>query len=108
MSSPSRRIHPGEDEPANRRCAHRVCHAAEGHNGRARPQKSQRCAELLAGRLTRFHAGRFRIGTVRQAPAGELQQAEFSRPADRRAAVLNAELAVHGALVGFHGIERDV
>jgi hypothetical protein len=37
-----------------------------------------------------------------------LQQAEFSRPADRRAAVLNAELAVHGALVGLHGIERDV
>jgi len=42
------------------------------------------------------------------AQVGELQQAEFSRPANRRAAVLNAELAVHGALVGLHGIERDV
>lgn len=40
--------------------------------------------------------------------AGELQQAEFSRSADRRAAVLNAELAVHGTLVGLHGVERDV
>jgi hypothetical protein len=38
----------------------------------------------------------------------ELQQAEFSCPADRSAAVLNAEFAVHGALVGLHGIERDV
>ena len=43
-----------------------------------------------------------------KAQADELQQAEFSRPADRRAAVLNAELAVQGALVGLHGIERDV
>lgn len=45
-------------------------------------------------------------------PAGprrtKLQQAEFSRPADRRAALLNAELAIHGALMGLHGIERDV
>ncbi len=40
----------------------------------------------------------------RSAQAGELQQAEFSRPTDGRAAVLNAELAVHGALVGLHGI----
>lgn len=37
--------------------------------------------------------------------ATELQQAEFSCPADRRAAVCNAELAVDSALVGFHGIE---
>jgi hypothetical protein len=43
-----------------------------------------------------------------KAQAGELQQAEFPRPADRCAAVLNAELAVHGTLVGLHGIERDV
>jgi hypothetical protein len=41
-------------------------------------------------------------------PEGELQQAEFSRSADRRAAMLNAELAVDGALVGLHGIERDI
>lgn len=54
------------------------------------------------------HPGDATIRTVRQGPAGDLQQAEFSRPADRRAAVLNAELAVHGALVGLHGIERDV
>jgi hypothetical protein len=40
-----------------------------------------------------------------KAQAGELQQTEFSRPADRRAAVLNAELAVHGALVGLHGVQ---
>jgi hypothetical protein len=51
--------------------------------------------------------------TIRDRPPlagreGALQQAEFSRPADRRAAVFNAELAVHGALVGLHGIERDV
>lgn len=37
--------------------------------------------------------------------AAELQQAEFSCPADRRAAVCNAELAVDGTLVGFHSIE---
>ena len=43
-----------------------------------------------------------------KAQAGELQQAEFLCPADRRAAVLNAELAVHGALVGLHGIQRDI
>jgi hypothetical protein len=43
-----------------------------------------------------------------KAQEGGLQQAEFSCPADRRAAVLNAELAVHGALVGLHGIERDI
>ncbi|BBY41530.1 hypothetical protein MMAN_56640 [Mycobacterium mantenii] len=41
-------------------------------------------------------------------PAGELQQAQFSRPPNRRAAVLDAELAVHGALVGLHGVERDI
>jgi hypothetical protein len=47
-------------------------------------------------------------GHIWRVPEGELQQAEFSRPADRRAAVLNAELAVNGALVGLHGIERNV
>jgi hypothetical protein len=40
--------------------------------------------------------------------AGGLHQTEFSRPADRRTPVANAELAVHGALVGLHGIERDI
>lgn len=52
-------------------------------------------------------AGDARPGAGRH-DARELQKAEFSRPAHRRAAVLNAELAVHGALVGLHSIERDV
>ena len=56
-----------------------------------------------------IHARRFRIGAPSgRGQAGGLQEAEFSRPADCRAAALNAELAVHGALVGLDGIERDV
>lgn len=47
-------------------------------------------------------------GTCVAMPADLLQEAEFSSPADRRAAVLDAELAVHGALVCLHGIERNV
>jgi hypothetical protein len=34
-----------------------------------------------------------------------LTQAEFAGSADSRAAVLNAQLPVHGALVGFHGVQ---
>ncbi len=61
-----------------------------------------------------INARPFSDKTIRDGPrsgkaqVGELQQAEFSRPPDRRAAVLNAQLAVHGALVGLHGIRRDV
>src|SRR5580693_1821922 len=37
-----------------------------------------------------------------------LEQAELERPPHRRTPVVHAELAVHGALVGLHGIERDI
>ena len=47
-------------------------------------------------------------GRVRRYPGNGLQQGEFLRPADRRTPVLHAELAVHGALVGLHSIERDI
>lgn len=49
--------------------------------------------------------GRCRLTTPK---ASGSQKAEFSRPANCRAAVLNAQLAVHGALVGLHGIERNI
>ena len=39
---------------------------------------------------------------------GGLEQAEFAGAGDRGVAVLDAELAVQGALVGFDGVERDV
>ncbi|MGY4646371.1 hypothetical protein ACVWWN_000167 [Mycobacterium sp. URHB0021] len=34
-----------------------------------------------------------------------LAQAELARSCDRRGAVLNAQFAVQGALVGFHGVQ---
>ena len=36
---------------------------------------------------------------------GGLEQAELSCPLDRRVPVLYAELAIQGALVGFHGVQ---
>jgi hypothetical protein len=36
---------------------------------------------------------------------GGLEQVEFSCSLDRCVAVLHAELAVEGALVGFHGVQ---
>jgi hypothetical protein len=36
---------------------------------------------------------------------GGLKQAELACPGDRRGAVLNAEFAVQGALVGLHGVQ---
>ena len=36
---------------------------------------------------------------------GGLEQAELAGAGDRRGAVLNAEFAVQGALVGFHGVQ---
>jgi hypothetical protein len=35
---------------------------------------------------------------------GGLAQAELAGPDDCRGPVLNAQFAVHGALVGFHGV----
>jgi hypothetical protein len=36
---------------------------------------------------------------------GGLEQAELAGSGDRRGAVLNAQFAVQGALVGFHGVQ---
>ena len=36
---------------------------------------------------------------------GGLAQAELAGSGDRRGAVLHAQFAVHGALVGFHGVQ---
>ena len=36
---------------------------------------------------------------------GGLEQAELAGAGDRRGAVLNAEFAVQGALVGLHGVQ---
>ena len=36
---------------------------------------------------------------------GGLEQAELAGAGDRRGAVLNAQFAVQGALVGFHGVQ---
>ena len=63
------------------------------------------CDHGLEIHPTEPHMLRIRLAQI---PIDELQQTEFSCPADRPAAVLNAELAVHGTLVGLHGIERDV
>jgi hypothetical protein len=44
------------------------------------------------------------IGRRRVSLAG-LAQAELAGSADRRAAVLNTQFPVHGALVSFHGVQ---
>ena len=36
---------------------------------------------------------------------GRLEQAELAGAGDRRGAVLNAQFAVQGALVGLHGVQ---
>ena len=56
-----------------------------------------------------FAMRRCGIGLVdRAAPGvslGGLQPAELTGANDRRVAVLNAQFAVQGALVGFHGVQ---
>jgi hypothetical protein len=44
------------------------------------------------------------IAPSAEVPADVLQQADFTRPGDRRAAVLNAELAVQRSLMRLDGI----
>jgi hypothetical protein len=111
LSSSARAIHPGE------RCRRGNRSAAQLLDHRTRRQFSDLpgVVRLFAPEggdgnvLGRDWVGGPAVsGGSGEAHACELQQAEFSRPANRRAAVLNAELAVNSALVGLHGIERDV
>jgi hypothetical protein len=56
-------------------------------------------------------AGLFAPATIWDRPGsggvslGGLKQAELAGAGDRRGAVLHAEFAVQGALVGFHGVQ---
>ena len=52
-----------------------------------------------------FAPRRCGIGRIGRVSLGGLEQAEFAGPGDRGVAVLHAELAVQGALVGFHGVQ---
>ena len=44
-------------------------------------------------------------GWIGRGVLGGLEQAELAGAGDRRGAVLDAEFAVQGALVGFHGVQ---
>ena len=90
-----RKRHSAEDIVRKLRRADEL--TAEGKTGERSPPNS------VSRR--RFQAGRFRIGTVRQGPAGELAQAELAGAGDRRGAVLHTQFAVQGALVGLDGVQ---
>jgi hypothetical protein len=55
-------------------------------------------------------AGSFAPVTMwdRAGVVGWLEQAELAGPFDCPVAVLHAEFAVQGAMVGFHGVQRDI
>ena len=61
------------------------------------------------GGLSSPHHGVTRAITLRvKIHAAQLQQAELLCSLDRRTPVRHPELAVHGALVGLHRVERDI
>ena len=59
------------------------------------------------GRLLRDCSPRDDLGWawIGRVSLGGLEQAELAGAGDRRGAVLDAEFAVQGALVGFHGVQ---